>query len=140
LEVEDFQEFRIFRFDNFITRAGVGDCRWDRAAAATADAEEEVEEGGGVMDTLKSLLPISKDDPPPPSPGAGQGKGGPKLVEGEYFSGWFGEGEDEKDAWIPSLSRKERILIFVGMSAFSVLCFALVSVGVGVGDRSERST
>jgi hypothetical protein len=94
------------------------------------------------MDTLKSLLPISKDDPPPPSPGAGagQGKGGPKLVEGEYFSGWFGEGEDEKDAWIPSLSRKERILIFVGMSAFSVLCFALVSVGVGVGDRSERST
>eukprot|EP00035_Acanthoeca_spectabilis_P005766 m.117251 g.117251 ORF g.117251 m.117251 type:complete len:202 (-) comp13178_c0_seq1:2604-3209(-) len=71
------------------------------------------------MDSLKSLLPVSKDDPPTSAP----------VAEGEesseYFAGWFGETDEQKDAWIPSLSRKERILAFVLLSALSAICFGL---------------
>ena len=41
---------------------------------------------------------------------------------------WFGEGEEIKEsAWLPSLSRKERLLAFVALSCLSVVCFGLVS-------------
>jgi hypothetical protein len=41
---------------------------------------------------------------------------------------WFGEGEEVKEsAWLPSLSRKERLLAFVALSCLSVICFGLVS-------------
>mmetsp|Transcript_24767 Transcript_24767/g.64496 ORF Transcript_24767/g.64496 Transcript_24767/m.64496 type:complete len:205 (+) Transcript_24767:109-723(+) len=74
------------------------------------------------MDSFKSLLPVSTSDPPSsPTDVSAASASDPS----EYFSGWFGEGQEEKDAWLPSMSRKDRVLAFVGLSAFALICFGL---------------
>eukprot|EP00038_Savillea_parva_P010776 m.192682 g.192682 ORF g.192682 m.192682 type:complete len:202 (+) comp18720_c0_seq1:387-992(+) len=71
---------------------------------------------------MQSLLPVSRNDPAPPVGGNDTMK---TSDPSEYFSGWFGEGDEAKDAWLPSMSRKDRLLAFVGLSSMGILCFAL---------------
>lgn len=40
---------------------------------------------------------------------------------------WFADSEVEKDPLIPSLSRKQRLLAFVGFATLSIFCLSLVS-------------
>lgn len=75
------------------------------------------------MDSLKSLLPVTVKD-------ADDHKSTDSSQDGDagdgsgYFSGWLGETEED-DAWIPSLTRKQRLLAFFGFSAVSIFCFAV---------------
>lgn len=73
------------------------------------------------MDGLKSLLPVSVQDADPPDPGAAADN---EDLSSSYFSGWMGETE-EPDPWIPSLTRKQRLLAFFAFSCLSIFCFTM---------------
>ena len=45
-------------------------------------------------------------------------------LSSSYFSGWMGETE-EPDRWIPSLTRKQRLLAFFAFSCLSIFCFTM---------------
>eukprot|EP00041_Stephanoeca_diplocostata_P006630 m.90400 g.90400 ORF g.90400 m.90400 type:complete len:206 (+) comp16455_c0_seq7:48-665(+) len=82
------------------------------------------------MDGVKSILPIStRDVVAAPVGNSGVGDANSASSGGndatDYFNGWFAESEVEKDPMIPSLSRKQRVLAFVGFATLSIFCLSL---------------
>lgn len=86
--------------------------------------EVEVGDTNTTPSMLESLLPVTVKDTAVSDSTADQPQQ-PENNEGlSYFSGWMGETEED-DAWIPSLTRKQRLLAFFGFAFLSAFCFSV---------------
>ena len=82
-----------------------------------------------LKQTTEPLLPVAASDADaaasaadaPPSAGSGDDDAAATDAEGGMFSSWLGS--DEPDPWLPSLSRKQRLLAFVACITVSMICF-----------------